>query len=209
MKHEKTRSLYSYWDKVRGTRTAPRRLEIEPDAIAPLLPNLFILERIDAKSYRFRLAGTHVCGYCGKELRDRLFTSLWAAEEREAVESLLFTVTEDAAGVVAGLEGSERGGRSAMFELLLLPLSTGQGVCNRVLGSMSALESPYWLGGWPITGYRLKTMRILWPDGHPPVLVDNQEMDHAVNAPLAGRRALQRRFSVIDGGRSNDPVTSR
>jgi len=194
MKHERTKALYQYWDGVRGKRRAPRRLEIEPGAIAPLLPNVFILERVDPATYRIRLAGTHLCGYCGHELRGRLFTSLWPEEEREAVRSLLHSVTEDAAGAVAGLEGREPQGRSASFELLLLPLATTQGVCERVIGAISALDQPYWLGNWPIVAWNLKSTRILWPDGTPPT--------YGEPAPVAYPPQFRGWLKVIEGGLS-------
>lgn len=195
MKHETTKALFEYWDGVRGTRLAPRRLEIEPAAIAALLPNLFILERLDQTSYRFRLAGTQLCSYCGHELRGRQFTSLWPEETREAVESLLFSVTEDAAGVVAGLEGKEPQGRTAAFELLLLPLTTAQGTFDRIIGAISPLEMPYWLGGWPVVAWSLKSTRILWPGGQPPAITESDTV-HRLHPPASPRAHL----TVIEGG---------
>lgn len=199
MKNYRTKELYDYWDSVRGTRAAPRRLEIEPGSIGSLLPYVFVLERLDPVSYRFRLAGTHVCAYFGMELRGRQFTGLWPAKERDAVESLLFSVTEDAAGAVAGLEGREQGGRMARFELLLLPLSTRLDRYDRVIGSINPVEAPYWLGNWPITAISMRSVRLLWPNGQPDFLTQPEDMaaigQSAVGAPHP--------FRVIEGGRSS------
>jgi hypothetical protein len=197
MKHERSQALFEYWDSVRAGRRAPRRLEIEPGAIAPHLPNIFILERLDEGSCRVRLAGTQLCSYCGQELRGRLFTSLWPVEERAQIESLLASVTEDASGAVAGIEGREPQGRTARFELLLLPLATSDGKFDRVLGTISAIDMPYWLGGWPVVAWSLKSSRILWPSGQPPALTDVPPVRtlSAVSAP-------RKRLTVIDGGRS-------
>jgi hypothetical protein len=198
MKHERTRTLYEYWDEVRAGRRAPRRLEIEPGAISALLPYVFILERLAPISYRFRLAGTHVCAYTGGELRDRSFTALWPREEREAMESLLFSVCEDAAGACVGFNGHARGERSAAFEMVLLPLMTRTGVYDRVLGAISALESPYWIGNWPISRFETKSVRLLWPEGEPRSLAEERSpAGHMRVATSDG----QHRLTVIDGGR--------
>jgi hypothetical protein len=197
MKHERSQALFDYWDSVRRGRPAPRRLEIEPGAIAPHLPNVFILERLDPISYRIRLAGTQLCSYCGQELRGLLFTSLWPEDERPAIESLLASVTEDASGAVAGIEGREPQGRIARFELLMLPLATIDGRFDRVIGTISAIDTPYWLGGWPVVAWTLKSSRILWPNGQPPEMVDVMAPDTVT--PFPGRR---RRLTVIEGGLS-------
>ena len=78
LKHKTSEALFSYWNKVRGNRTTPRRFEIEPGKIAAILPSTFILERIDAETYRFRLAGTHVCDMFGVELRGTNFLDGWS-----------------------------------------------------------------------------------------------------------------------------------
>ena len=194
MKHEKTKALYEYWNSVRGNRQAPRRLEIEPGAIASLLPNVFILQRMEQAIYRFRLAGTHTCAYFATELRDKAFTSLWPHGEREAVDSLLRSIGEEGAGVVAGLEGRERSGRVAPFELLLLPLATKPDRYDRVLGSMCAIDSPYWLGNWPLISVRLTTVRILWPGRRPSVI---EHFTPSTDAEIGGHQ-----LTVIDGGLS-------
>ena len=198
MKNYRTKELYDYWDSVRGTRPAPRRLEIEPGSISSLLPYVFVLERLDPASYRFRLAGTHVCAYFGTELRGRQFTGLWPAKERDAVESLLYSVTEDAAGAVAGLEGREQGGRLARFELLLLPLSTRLNRYDRVIGSMNPIEAPYWLGNWPITAITMRSVRLLWPNGQPDFLTQPDEVAAAGRAGGGTPPGLR----VIEGGLS-------
>ena len=203
MKHTRTKALYDYWDKVRAGRPAPHRLEIEPSAIGSLLPNIFVLERLEPTSFRFRLAGTHVCAYFAAELRNRQFTSLWPQDEREAMESLLFSVTEDGAGAVAGLEGSEKEGRVASFELLLLPLTTRSGAFDRIIGSINPLNAPYWLGNWPISGLTMRSVRLLWPNGQPDFLLTAEQQGHGPSTGSVHRTSDGPKLTVIDGGRSS------
>ena len=74
--------LYAYWNEVRGDRLAPRRFEIEPSRIAPILSETFILERLDADTYRFRLAGTRIGEDFGFEFRGTNFLDGWMADDR-------------------------------------------------------------------------------------------------------------------------------
>ena len=60
MQQKTLQTLYSYWNEVRAGRLAPQRLEIEPSRIAGILSETFMLERIDAASYQYRLAGTRL-----------------------------------------------------------------------------------------------------------------------------------------------------
>ncbi len=56
MKHKTTQALFDYWNAMRAGRPAPRRSEIEPGDMRAILPYVFILERKDRDTYRFRLA---------------------------------------------------------------------------------------------------------------------------------------------------------
>ena len=73
MKQKTQDILYSYWNEVRAGRLAPQRLDIEPSRIAAILSETFMLERVDARTYRYRLAGTRLCGLFGSELRGQNF----------------------------------------------------------------------------------------------------------------------------------------
>ncbi len=147
--------------------------------------------------YRFRLAGTHLCGYFARELRGWLFTSLWPDEQRGTVQSILNSVTEEGSGAFAGLEGKEPQGRSAQFELLLLLLSTNQGAFDRIIGSISAIDSPYWLGNWPIVALNFMSTRIVWPDGEPANLIELLPV--SISNSLD---SIRQRLRVIEGGLS-------
>ena len=77
MKQKTSQILFAYWNEVRGSRVAPRRFEIEPSRISEILPETFILERLDRETYRFRLAGTRICEEFGQELRGTNFLDGW------------------------------------------------------------------------------------------------------------------------------------
>ncbi len=165
MKQTASLWLYSYWNELRNGRKAPNRFEIEPVKIGPLLPETFILETDDTRSFRFRLAGTRICETYGYELKGLDFISFWKdRNEREAVESLLHTIKEDGSAGLLEFTALNEEGESCRFEILLLPLIHSGNNVNRIMGSLSPLDEPYWLGASPLKTQRLDDLELIWPD---------------------------------------------
>jgi hypothetical protein len=142
---------------------APRRFEVEPAKIAALLPETFIAECAGMLGYRFRLAGTKICEQFGRELRGADLLSLWNTDDRDAVASLLRNVFTDAAVGHFVFRAYSRTNRQASFELVLLPLiHTGEAI-NRVLGAITAIEPPFWLGAEPCRARRSSRCTCIGP----------------------------------------------
>jgi hypothetical protein len=191
MQQPTSRQLYAYWDRVRNGRVAPRRFEVEPAKIAALLPETFIAECAGMLGYRFRLAGTKICEQFGRELRGADLLSLWDTDDRDAVASLLRNVFTDAAVGHFVFRAYSRTNRQASFELVLLPLiHTGEAI-NRVLGAITAIEPPFWLGAEPLSRQEIVEMHLHWPDGAPPP---------AARSGADVARLARRRFRVFEGG---------
>jgi hypothetical protein len=191
MQQPTSRQLFAYWDRVRNGRVAPRRFEIEPAKIAALLPETFIVEGAGLLGYRFRLAGTRICEQFGRELRGADLLSLWEEADRDAVASLLHTVFADAAVGYGRFRAYTRAGRQASFELVLLPLiHTGEAI-NRILGAITAIEPPFWLGAEPLLRQEIVELNLHWPDGVPAFVAQGG----AEVISLASRR-----FRVLERG---------
>ena len=158
-----SQQLYAYWDRVRNGRLAPRRAEIDPAQISPLLPETFIAERIEARSYRFRLAGTRICEQFGRELQGTELLDLWTDADRRAVGSVLRTVLTDAAIGYGRFRAYGRANRQAHFEFLFLPLIHIGETPNRLLGAFTAIEPPFWLGTQPLLRLELTELKLHWP----------------------------------------------
>jgi hypothetical protein len=164
MQQPTSRQLYAYWDRVRNGRVAPRRFEIEPAKIAALLPETFIAEGVGLLGHRFRLAGTRICEQFGRELRGADLLSLWEGADRDAVDSLL---RADAAVGYGRFKAYTHTNRQANFEFVLLPLiHTGEAI-NRILGAITAIEPPFWLGAEPLLRQEIVELNTHWPDGVP------------------------------------------
>lgn len=208
MRHEGTISLFRYWNRLRQGRPAPRRTEIEPADIKTLLADTFILEKDARGEAVFRLAGTRLCAVFGRELKGFAFASLWTQKDQRVVARLVHGSLHQNSVVVFGIEGSSRSGRKSTFEMLVLPLEGG--IDNqRALGSLMAIDKPFWLGADPIVECQVDTLRVIDPDVEPVFLRNRLAVSVPPLAPddsgISRDRGFGRRIRhlvVLEGGRS-------
>ncbi len=204
MKQTASLWLYSYWNELRNGRKAPNRFEIEPVKIGPLLPETFILETDDTRSFRFRLAGTRICETYGYELKGLDFISFWKdRNEREAVESLLHTIKEDGSAGLLEFTAFNEEGESCRFEILLLPLIHSGTCVNRIMGSLSPVDDPYWLGSSPLKTQTLDDLELIWPDNN--VNFSRGRNNNLSIIPSGEGRIVStngRLFRVLEGGKN-------
>ncbi|WDR05500.1 PAS domain-containing protein [Devosia rhodophyticola] len=216
MKKTSTKTLYNYWNGIRGSRSAPDRKDIDPTRIREALSNTFILELEGDDRFNFRLAGSHLCTAYSRELKGRSFSALWHERDREAMATLIRAVTEDHAVALVTFQGTTAINTKASFETILMPLRHNGSTQTRLLGAMTALEDPYWLGVQPILEQRITGLRLIWPDDAsledmPRNIAANlgNEVGFAETMPPSGIPATvygrsARRYAhlaVIDGGR--------
>lgn len=216
MQMTSTNTLYTYWNSIRGARSAPDRKDIDPTRIREALANTFILELDDSDKFSFRLAGSHLCtSYC-RELKGRSFSGLWHNRDNDAMETLIRAVTEDHAVALVTFQGSTALHTKVTFETILMPLRHNGSTHTRILGAMTALDEPYWLGVQPIVEQRITGLRLIWPDDVPMEETVRDVVSNVVNdvtfthsAPTSGLpttvfgRTARRyaHLAVIDGGR--------
>jgi hypothetical protein len=206
MRHEGTRTLFQYWNRLRDGRPAPKRTEIEPADIKTLLADTFILEQDSRGEAVFRLAGTRLCAVFGRELKGFAFASLWARKDERVIARLLHGALHNNSVVVVDMAATSRNGRTNPFEMLVLPLEGG--VDNpRALGSLIATEKPFWLGADPIVECRIDSLRIIDPEAEPVFLRNRPAVP--VSPYFPGREVVSfgsaarriRHLVVLEGGR--------
>lgn len=208
MKLEGTIALFQYWDRLRNGRAAPRRSEVEPADIKPMLADTFILERDTRGEAVFRLAGTRLCATYGRELKGFAFTSLWAPQDQPLAGRLATGSLQEKSVSVTSYEGVTNQGRSVAFELLLLPLDGGID-SPRSLGCITPREKPYWLGSDPVVESRIDSMRLIDPNREPMFLKNRPAIavpplapsDDTMSEGGVGKTRRFRHLVVIDGGR--------
>jgi len=191
MQQPTSRQLYAYWDGLRNGRIAPRRFEVDPSRIASILHETFIAECTGLLEFRFRLAGTKICQQFGRELRGVDFLGLWPVADRDAMASLVRNVQTDGAVAHGMFHGFSRTHRKASFEFILMPLIHTDRTINRLLGAITAIEPPFWLGTEPLASFEVSELHLQWPDGAPAFIS---------NADAEVISLSSRRFRVVEGG---------
>ena len=88
---------------------------------------------------------------------------LWTGEDRDAMETLVDSVREQATACVVGVSGATIDGNSLPMELLLLPLLHQGQSSVRLIGAFSSWSHPFWIGDKPIISQKISSMRLIWP----------------------------------------------
>lgn len=203
MKQKTLQTLYRYWNEVRAGRLAPQRLEIEPSSIAGILSETFMLERVDAATFNYRLAGTRLCELFGAELRGSNFLEGWNARDRILLDRLLAAVCSQGAAAHLTFEAGADVRSRAEIDAILLPLLHGGNTIGRVIGAMSPTSQPDWLERTTLHGRRLLRQEVIWPDGRPYSLIAKSRNQTPLAPAMSGLRIVKsdrRQFRVLDGG---------
>jgi hypothetical protein len=191
MKQPATVELYSYWNLLRGARLSPERGEVDPLAIRHILADTMMLETDHDRTFPVRISGTRLNALFLGEQKGRAFIDLFAPAERQSAAAMILSMLTGARPVVATLSAAPPGDEPATLELLLLPLRHCGKAQARILGALTPIAIPSWLGLRPALCLRMISMRFV-------------EETPAQDTPeqLAGRMKVQRRgFFVIPGGR--------
>jgi hypothetical protein len=164
MRQSVNKHLYDYWHRLKGARSAPERSEIDPGEIRDVLADSFIIEVDLAGSFPIRLCGTRFNALWLTEQKGVSFLGLFDADDRRTLASVLMTVIDGVAPVVAGVEASAGPGQEMLeLELLLLPLRHFGKTHARVLGALAPSRRPRWFGLAPSRPLRLKSFRVIAP----------------------------------------------
>jgi hypothetical protein len=207
MKHKTSQTLYSYWNDIRRDRVAPLRLEIQPAHISEMLPDTFILERADAQSFRFRLAGTRICSHFGMEMRGLNFLDIWGDSDRDMLEHHFAATSEFGQVVTMLVEATFSTGEQREVEIVVLPLvHTGKSI-DRLLCSMSMLKEIRLGPDDRIASVKLLAVESVWPDGRPYAATKEMDRQSPLQPDIRNARIVRqdrRQFRVYQGGLADD-----
>ncbi|MGL5115809.1 MAG: PAS domain-containing protein [Beijerinckiaceae bacterium] len=201
MRHDGSRALHAHWDSLRRPSGPPDRNDLEPALIGAYLQDVFILGADADGSWTYRVAGTRLTAFAGRELRDEPFTSWWRAGDREDTARIVLGVATEPTAIIGGVRGLTTNGRDSDFELLLLPLRHGGRPGLRMLGGLFPTRAVNVTAGARIEELQMLSLRTL---RGPPI---QREPRFTVTAAQPGeeRRNLWR---VIEGGRPSEPRTA-
>lgn len=216
MKHKNSQLLYAYWNSVRGNRIAPKRFDIEPGRLGAVLPETFILERTATGTLVYRLAGTRLCDSMGLDLRGRDFLDGLSDEDHLKLKPHLDAVMTHGAAGLQHIEIENSAGEKGTVEVLLLPLTHTRDTIDRFLGCIVWLSDPIGLKDHKLTGRRLLTSQLIWPNGPAqdedlallPRTADPDRqspfLPHIRSARIV--RQDRRQFRVYEGGLTKPPL---
>lgn len=162
MRLQITTDIFDYWNALRGEQDAPLKSQIEPGAIPHLLSSLFILETEADRQIRFRLAGTKICDLFGHDLRGERFSALWANGQNEDIERTAKGVMDHAIPTLFNATGYSTAGHHAAFEIIMMPLRSPEGGCDRLLGAIAPAVAASWLEIVPLELLALDRSRLLY-----------------------------------------------
>lgn len=203
-----TDKLFDYWKSKIDGGMIPSRSDIVMSEVTGFLPQLMILER-SAKWPAFRLAGTDVCTTHRCELKGSAFRSLFAHQDRAAVDNWIEDVFgRDAVVRIRSRAKSEWG--FAEFDTILLPLRFGEEGTARIVGAQTPTTTPaslWWRGSYNMSLHTVVDIEELaWRDSS--IVRDPRLQSPAYEAPVLefsrrGRPPEGRKvghLTVIEGG---------
>ena len=139
---QKAQELTAYWRKL-ATKAGsiPNRTDFDPIAIPAILPSVFLIERLEENTYRFRLLGTE---FADRGVSDMTGIKLQRDDTKAGqrpIFGLLDRVLDTPCGLhFLGVEQSEQG-RQSLVEYVALPLLDSNGAPKYIVGNASPLAT--------------------------------------------------------------------
>lgn len=120
------RVLHSWWMEHGGAHRLPQRKDLNPDALRPLLPNLFIAEAEHAPfRIRYRLVGTKAVQITGFDITGRYLDELLSAQPEVPWLDYYRLVYDSRAPLLGSVVVSAMSGGTFTYEFGLFPLTLG------------------------------------------------------------------------------------
>ncbi len=186
--HPSNRMLFRHWETLRGQRSAPARHDLDLKQMRKLLPGLFIAERsAGAAEFRWRLAGTAICGLFGRELTGSDLVDGWETFESGVILRFLSTVTAAHQPALLRMRFTTDRGQSITAEMAAFPIIAADGTSTHVLGGFFTFPDPQLKHFDALTGRELLSARF----------APNEAL---AALPEEALTQVRRKFRVISGG---------
>lgn len=156
MKHQASRDVFTYWDRLRGEAALPDRRDFDPVAVRKWLDWIVMLDTDMQSGAPIRVSTTGLGALFGRELRGESFVSLWNLGDRAETIDLIDSACLGAEPACATVEVSAPDRDPVEMELLVLPFRRLGASGSRALCVMSFKTLPTWIGLIPAN-------RLAWP----------------------------------------------
>ena len=143
---EACRRLLRYWLELRGAGPVPCRAAIDPGALKPALPHIFMLNMIGADTTIYRLVGTAHRARWGIELTGHVWGEFLEPEQRIERTRRLWRAVDHPCGFVALYDVIFASRARDPVETLLLPLRPDREAgCPIMIGASQSLQQADWV----------------------------------------------------------------
>lgn len=205
MRHPHSIKLFEYWRSLKNDSTAPMRYDVDPTQITKLLPDIFICD-LNPERAAIKLAGSRLCTLFDRELRHVDLAMLFSPKDQATPTSICKTIANDEIPALFGLMGHAMDERLSI-ECLLLPLKDKEEKISSIMGIISPLSNPPWIGHKPLLGFEVLSFRLLWNCDELVLANPNSLMaatlstiDQNTNIPHSNDTSRAPFLRVIDGG---------
>ncbi len=122
---EKVRRLLDYWHEIRAGRAMPRRQDVDPTLIWPLLKNVMMTEwHRDPDRLYYRIGGTELVAALGFELRGKWVTEIYKDQDDiDRTLALYRSVVDGREPVLGRTDGTHMRLGAKTYEWIICPLS--------------------------------------------------------------------------------------
>jgi hypothetical protein len=127
------RELFDYWRSCAKGRPLPSRADIDPAAIAALLPGISILDAASQNRLIYRLAGTRLRDIFGQEVTGKSVFDLEFGEKQSYWRAVYRKVVEERMPMQGAIKGPVVDRDHVVLFWLRLPLADDVRVVNKVL----------------------------------------------------------------------------
>src|ERR1700749_5103476 len=70
-------NLHSYWLRQKGSKSCPSKSDIRPKELISCLPHVFLVDVLQQRDFRFRLAGSHFCELTHRRMAGELIEEIF------------------------------------------------------------------------------------------------------------------------------------
>lgn len=126
-------SLWQYWNNVRGDRPMPGSYEVDFTQLAAILPEMSVLDIINPREMRYRLAGSNIVAGFGGELTGINPLDIFAESNRAALSRFLTVIITQPCAGLCRISIDYQSGWQSISNFLAVPVMTSGALAGRIV----------------------------------------------------------------------------
>jgi hypothetical protein len=190
--HPSSRTLFRFWETMRGDRSAPDRSDLDLKQLRDLVPWLFIAEyAAKTRMFRWRLAGTGICELHRRELTGANMLAGWDSFEADVISRFLSSTLHTFQPSVLRMRFRTDHAATIGVEMPAFPIIAADGATTHLFGGVFPFSDSYASHYNHIESREITAAHSVWTEYLP----------SSINQQDQGLRGAHRRpFRLIKGG---------